>query len=60
MDENNAMMRNARQEYVIIRIVSVAHSHINVSKPIIPQSTGTVSFGSLPLVTLKALSHYDV
>ena len=34
-DENNAMMRKARQEYVIIRIVSVSHSH----QPIIPQPT---------------------
>ena len=38
-DESNAMMRNTRQEYVIIRIISVSHSHLNVSKPIFPQST---------------------
>ena len=44
-DENNAMMRNARQ----VRILSVSHSHLNVSKPIIPQSTqscGLVQFHS--------------
>ena len=48
-DENNAMMRNARQEHVSIRILSVSHSHLNVSKPIIPQSThscGLVRFHS--------------
>ena len=48
-DENNAMMRNAWQEYVIIRILSVSRSHLNVSKPIIPQSTqscGLVRFYS--------------
>ena len=55
------MMRKARQEYVIIRILSVSHSHQNVLKPIIPHvnpnlRTGTVSFGSLPLVTLSYLS----
>ena len=48
-DENNAMMRNARQEYVITRILSVSHSHLNVPKPIIQQSTqrcGLVRFHS--------------
>ena len=48
-DENNAMIRNARQEYVIIRFLPVSHSHLNVSKPIIPQSTqscGLVRFHS--------------
>ena len=39
VDENYAMMRNAWREYVIIRILSVSHSYLNVSKPIIPQST---------------------
>ena len=55
-------MRNARQELVIIRILSVSYSHLNVSKPIDSAvdpnlRTGTVSFGSLPLVTLSYLSH---
>ena len=48
-DENNAMIRNARQEYVSIRIVSVSHSYLNVSKRIIPQSTqscGLIRFHS--------------
>ena len=64
-DENNAMLRNARREYVSIRIVSVSHSHLNVSKRIKTHHsavdpklrTGTVSVGSLPLVTLSYLSH---
>ena len=57
-DENNAMMRNARQEYVIIRIlfaserIKTSHSAVYPKLP-----TGTVSFGSLPLVTLCYLSH---
>ena len=56
------MIRNARQEYVSIRIISVSHSHLNVSKRIIPQSTHSCGlvrfqFGSLPLVTLCYLSH---
>ena len=33
------MIRNARQEYVSIRIVSASYSYLNVSKRIIPQST---------------------
>ena len=49
------MMRNPRQEYVIIRIPSVSHSHLNVVDPKL--RTGTVSFGSLPLVTFNYLSH---
>ena len=49
MKTTQMMMRNARQEYVIIRILSVSHSHLNVSKPIFPQSTqscGLVRFHS--------------
>ena len=51
-DENNAMVHNARHLYVI-SIISVSHPHLNLSKPIIPQSThccGLIRFslGSLP------------
>ena len=45
-DENNAVMRNARQSYVIIRIASVSHPHLNLSKPILPQSTQSFHSGN--------------
>ena len=51
-DENNEMMRNTRQEYVIIRILSVSHSRIKTYHSAVDPNlrTGTVSLGSLPLV----------
>ena len=51
------MMRNARQEYVITRILSVSHIKTYHSAVDPKLRTVTVSFGKLPLVTLSYLSH---